>query len=584
MKCYIKDYPRPQFVRDSFKILNGNWDFCFDDQNQGVINKYFETFPQGTSILVPFTYESAESGIGDEKMHHSIWYHRIVTISKEDLNDLIYIHFEGSDYETQLWVNGIYIDSHIGGYERFSMDITNAIKVGDNDITIQVKDSFHIGNPRGKQRWRDDSFGCWYTQSTGIWKTVWLEYLPKEHLTHVKMTPDIDEQLLTLEYDITGTYDSNLFFHAVITYQNIRINEIIIPVRENQNKVTLSLSNTHVHEFGIQTWSPQSPNLYDISFTLERNNEVVDKVLSYFGMRKIHIEGDKILLNNFPYYERLILDQRYWKDTLLTPPDEESIIEDITKTKELGFNGARKHQKIEDERYLYWCDVKGLLVWSEMAATYDFSDYSIEAFTKEWIEIVKQNYNHPSIITWVPFNESWGILNVKNNVKIQSFINGIYYLTKSFDSTRPVVVNDGWEHTISDIITLHDYEEYGDNFSSRYHNIKEDFYNDNPYFNNAKTAFANGYSYGGQPIIISEYGGIALICDKQGWGYGNKVNDEEAYLRRYKDITEAIKKNPQITGFCYTQLTDVRQEINGILDESRNYKIDPKEIRLINLS
>lgn len=583
MNCYIKDYPRPQFVRDSFQLLNGWWDFSFDDEDQGISQGYFNNYPATSKILVPFTYESAQSGIGDEKTHSSIWYHRQISISETELQELVYLHFEGSDFETFLWVNGTFIGSHRGGYERFTMDITSALLCGENDITIQVKDSFEIGNPRGKQRWRDESFGCWYTQSTGIWKSVWLEFLPKEHLTYVKITPNIDEQLLQLEYSVNQLMKMNYYFHATIYYNGLLINELKVPVRKNQNIVTVSVFNTDVHEFGIQTWSPESPNLYDITFTLERDNQILDTVNSYFGMRKIHIEGDKIYLNNFPYYQRLILDQGYWKDTLLTPPDEDSLIDDIMKTKELGFNGVRKHQKIEEERFLYWCDVKGLLVWSEMASTYDFSDYSIDLFTNEWIDIVKQHYNHPCIVTWTPFNESWGILSVKNNIKIQAFINAIYYLTKSLDATRPIVINDGWEHTISDIITLHDYEQFGERFSTRYHNLEEKLNQSNVYFNQAKAAFCDGYSYKGQPIIISEYGGIALHSDKQGWGYGNKELNEENFLKRYKDITQAIKSNPQISGYCYTQLTDVCQEINGLLDENHNFKINSNEIQKINL-
>jgi hypothetical protein len=293
------------------------------------------------------------------------------------------------------------------------------------------------------------------------------------------------------------------------------------------------------------------------------------------------MQHDKILLNNVPIYQRLILDQGYWNDSHLTPPSEDAIIEDIEKIMAMGYNGIRKHQKIEDERFLYWCDVKGVLVWSEMAASYSFNDNAIAQFTNEWVDIVKQNYNHPCIITWVPFNESWGLHNIKTNVKQQNFTQTIYYLTKSLDENRPVIVNDGWEHTISDIITLHDYEEKAFTLLERYSD-KDSILENRIAFDKRKYVFADGFAYRGQPIIISEFGGIALSNGQQGWGYGNKVVDNEAFIKRFDEITTAIKNLPYVCGYCYTQVTDVQQEINGLMDAERNFKIEPKIIKAIN--
>ena len=248
----------------------------------------------------------------------------------------------------------------------------------------------------------------------------------------------------------------------------------------------------------------------------------------------------------------------------------------------LGYNGVRKHQKIEDERFLYWCDVKGLYVWSEMAAAYTFSDFAVETFAKQWMEIVLQNYNHPSIITWTPFNESWGIPNIKNNRSQQHFTEAIYHLTKCFDPNRPIVINDGWEHTISDIITLHDYEAEGELLFKRYFEFKDEILSGKVFHNLEKAAIADNYSYQGQPIIISEFGGIALDNDQNGWGYGNKVSNESAFLERFDSITTAIKQLPFVCGYCYTQVTDVQQEINGLMDIDRNFKVNSEEIKKIN--
>jgi beta-galactosidase/beta-glucuronidase len=332
----------------------------------------------------------------------------------------------------------------------------------------------------------------------------------------------------------------------------------------------------------IAAWSPQQPNLYDVEFVLYEDDRKIDHVYSYFGMRKISIEKGKVLLNNTPFYQRLILDQGYWPDSHLTPPSEEALVEDIEAILAMGYNGVRKHMKIEDARFLYWCDVKGLLVWSEMAATFEFNDEAIEALTKEWVEIVRQQYNHPSIVTWVPFNESWGIPQVLTDSKQQKFTESMYHLTKSLDPNRPVIVNDGWEHTVSDILTLHDYEEVGAKLFERYAD-KAALMNGEISFNNWKYAMAQGYAYRGQPVIVSEYGGIAFKTGT-GWGYGNQVATEEAFLERFRGITQAIKDTDYICGYCYTQITDVQQEVNGLLTEDRKPKVPLEAIKEINLA
>ena len=299
-------------------------------------------------------------------------------------------------------------------------------------------------------------------------------------------------------------------------------------------------------------------------------------------MREIRIDEGKILLNGVPLYQKLILDQGYWKESGLTPPSEEALTEDIDKIRRMGFNGVRKHMKIEDERFLYWCDVKGILVWSEMPATYSFDDLAIKSFTSEWIDIVRQNYNHPCIITWTPFNESWGVPDIKTSKVEQAFTKMIYYLTKSMDPMRPVITNDGWEHTISDILTLHDYEEDGDIFRKKYAE-KELIVTNEIYHAKVRSAFADGYHYQGQPIIISEYGGIAFEDKGDGqWGYGDAVRTETEFLERYRKITSAIQSISYISGYCYTQVSDVQQEVNGLLTEDRKYKIDPEKIAAIN--
>lgn len=587
MPNYQKDYPRPQLSRnaDSWVNLNGTWDFAFDEQDIGEKNRWYESFPEARDILVPFACETKMSGVGEEAVHKSVWYRRKITVDQARLeNGRLLLHFEGCDYLTRVWVNGRLAGEHTGGYARFSFDVTDLAEA-EIELVVEAKDSFDMMQPRGKQRWENDNFGCWYVQTTGIWKTVWMEYVAQSHIASLKLTPDLENSALRVEANVNAPDYTGLALEATVSFDGLMINRVLIPVQEERVSTTLTIKAAALSgdfDWDVKCWSPDHPDLYDLELRVLQNGQTCDEVSSYFGMREIRIQGDRILLNGSPLYQRLILDQGYWKDSHLTPPDEEALVTDIDKIMALGYNGVRKHQKTEDERFLYWCDVKGLLVWSEVPAAYRFGDDAVERFTKEWMEIVRQNYSHPCIITWTPFNESWGIPQIKTDPMQHAFTQAIYYVTKAFDPMRPVIVNDGWEHTISDIITLHDYEECGKLLLERYVDYKDDILAGNVSHNRDKYAFANGFAYRGQPVILSEFGGIAFSNGQEGWGYGNKVKDEKDFLARFDDITTAIKKLPYVCGYCYTQVSDVQQEINGLMDMDRNYKVDPESIREIN--
>lgn len=579
----INNYPRPQFVRDSWTNLNGEWNFVFDDDNKGEINQFYKVFPESQKIQVPFTYETKMSGINDEKVHKNIWYQKDINIRKIDINSRTIIHFEGSDYTTKLWVNGNFVGMNIGGYHRFSFDITQYLKEGDNNFTIKVEDSLSKSQPRGKQRYKTESWKCWYIQTTGIWKTIWLENIPKNYILSVKNTPNYEDKSIEIELliNITEKDSVNFEIETEIIYDNKIINVERHKIEDDISNYKMDICNLeNNHE--IKYWSPEHPYLYDINYKLYHEGILIDKVESYFGIRKISIENSKILLNNKELYLKMILDQGYWADSHLTPPSEEAIVKDIEIVKKYGFNGIRKHQKIEDERFLYYCDINGILVWGKMANCYEFNDKSVSSFMNEWIKVVKQNYNHPCIMTWVPINESWGIHEVSTNENEQNFANSLYYITKSLDKTRPVISNDGWEHTISDIITIHDYKqdpgllykEYNDKDLSVLNNKKE--------YNGIHKLFSGNYIYNGQPVIMSEYGGTALNSEK-GWGYGKQVCNEEEFIQRFKNLTDVIRKTKYISGYCYTQLTDVQQEINGLVDENRKDKFSDKNINKINI-
>ncbi|MBB6733978.1 glycoside hydrolase family 2 protein [Cohnella zeiphila] len=583
---YVKDYPRPQFVRDNWQSLNGEWDFRFDDQNVGERARWYDDLHGDLKIQVPFTYETKAGGIGEEKFHPYVWYQREWPTPPDLGEQRVILHFQAVDYVAKVWVNGVFAGRHQGGYAAFSLDITDSLARepgAANRIVVKAEDSQSCTQPRGKQRWVDDNFECFYVQTTGIWQSVWLERVSPSHLKAVKITPDLDNRSVRFEYQthLAPAPDRELRLETRIRFRGKTLKRAQLTIDRPWLQLDVDLTHEANGPWKLATWSPQNPNLYDVEFTLYEGEAVIDQAYSYFGMRKISIEKNKVLLNNAPIYQRLILDQGYWPDSHLTPPSEEALIEDIDAFLAMGYNGVRKHMKIEDARFLYWCDVKGVLVWSEMAATFEFNDEAVDTFAAEWTEIVRQQYNHPSIVTWVPFNESWGIPQVLTSVKQQKFTEAIYHLTKSFDPHRPVIVNDGWEHTVSDIVTLHDYEERGEALKERYADA-EALLGGHIAFNRAKYAMARGYEYRGQPIIVSEFGGIALRSGK-GWGYGEQVDGEDAFVERFRSITQAIKDTDYICGYCYTQITDVQQEVNGLLTEDRKPKIPLDVIKQINL-
>ena len=579
-----KLHPRPQFIRENWHSLEGQWDFKFDDENEGVAKQWCQGFEKDYDITVPFTYETKMSGIHQEEHHPVVWYQRGFEAAYD--GQMLTLYFEGVDYETTVWVNGSVAGTHRGASERFSFDISSLVKAGANQIVLRAEDSMDCEQPRGKQRWKQDNFGCWYVQNTGIWKTVWLEERKTAvALELVKITPDLDADQVVFQPEINAPagFSEDLVFEAVVTFAGEAVSEVRSGLRQKMQKFVLETRLQEDPCWGTKVWNPQEPNLYDVVFRLYNGaGDLLDEVNSYFGMRKIHIQDGQILLNNTTLYQRLILDQGYWPESSITPPSVAALELDIQRIKELGYNGLRKHQKLEDERFLYLCDAMGMLVWSEMPATYAFNDIAVANFIPEWQAIVKQYYNHPSIITWVPFNESWGIKDIAHDKEQQAFTETVYYLTKAYDPNRPVITNDGWVHTISDILTLHDYEEYGEAFAARYAD-KEAIVNNGIQFNKDFYAFADGYGYRGQPVIISEFGGIAFSTSKKDeWGYGHQVRTDEEFMNRFDKIHQAIQDLPYVVGYCYTQLTDVEQEVNGLLDVDRQPKLAVPPIAAVN--
>lgn len=576
------EHPRPDFERRDWKNLNGTWSFCFDDEDKGEAEKWYTGHSFEREIVVPFCYQSRMSGIGDESHHEVVWYERQFTVPAEFLGKRIFLHFGAVDYEAKVWLDGVYLGKHTGGYLPFKFDITSMVDPAEGSshtMTVRAADSRSCLQPRGKQNWKDEPWGCWYTPVTGIWQTVWLEAAGMVHTERVRITPDVDKRCVLFEAYVNQVPE-NGWLEFTVTYKGKLVNQIKTKVGERLTKLTVNLLETDKVD-AIHYWHPYNPCLYDVDITVYAGNEAVDKVSTYFGMRKIHVQNDWVYLNNIPIFQKLVLDQGYWPDSLLTPPSDEAIKYDIEMTKRFGYNGARKHQKIEDPRYYYWADKMGLLVWGEIPSAYDFCTEEMENLIDTAKGFIERDYNHPCIINWVPLNESWGVRNIFGDREQQMFADGLYGLFKALDNTRTVSTNDGWEYTVSDIIGIHDYTAWGHQLSGLYGDT-DNLVKGAP--NNFRNVMASGYEYKGQPLLCTEYGGIAFSKDSGNgnWGYNGAVENEEEYLKRLNDITQAFKKMPYMRGYCYTQLTDVFQEVNGLMDMDRNPKVDPAKIAQIN--
>jgi beta-galactosidase/beta-glucuronidase len=573
------EHPRPDFLRDEWLNLNGLWFFEFDDKNGGEKEKWYVHKDLSQKIHVPFPYQSELSMIDSKEIHQYIWYQRQFELPEPWMGKRILLKFGAVDFYAKVWVNGIYLGDHAGGYSSFTFDITENLQ-HVNTIVIKVEDQhFRRNQPRGKQMWMTEPFGCWYKGFSGIWQTVWLEAVEQTYIESFKIVTDIDHRKVALEVNF-NSLDENLELGIDIGFENQAIRSLKQAIGGKSVKLEINIESPLFQWNGIQLWSPETPNLYDIDLKVWNQGKCLDQVHSYFGMRKVSLEGNRFLLNNIPYYQKLILDQGYYNKGWITAENEAALKKDIEIIKKMGFNGVRKHQKIEEPLFLYWCDRMGLMVWEEMPSFYEYCDLSIQHMAREWPEIMMRDYNHPSIVTWVPFNESWGVTEVQHSLEQQTAVKSIYYLTKAFDKTRPVIDNDGWEHTETDICTIHDYEQDGKKLFEVYSHQYQ-VLTGAPSIMFPRYVFARGYQYKNQPVMMSEFGGIAF-SGVEGWGYGSGVKSEEEFIQRLTGLFEAIQKTQYFCGYCYTQLTDVEQEKNGLLTFDRKPKIAPDIIKRLN--
>ena len=549
------EHPNPQFKRESWVSLNGEWEFVRDHSISGKARKLYQAdaiFPD--RITVPFCMESELSGIGDKDFCECVWYRREVEIDADTLANgkQTLLHVGACDYRTDLYVNGKYIGKHIGGSAAFTFNITSALTVGKNTIVISAEDRLRSGEqPGGKQSKKYDSYGCFYTRTTGIWQSVWLETVAKTHIAAFHFVTNVEASTVTVEAEVVN--GASLPLTATAYWNGNKVGEATSVATANQCVVTVPLSELHLWELG-------KGGLYDLVLTFGD-----DVVYSYFGMRTLTLDDSALVINGKKVFQRTVLDQGFYPNGIWTAPSEQALIDDITRSMACGFNGARLHQKVFEPVFLYHCDRLGYMVWGE------FGNWGLDlhrpeawkAFVSEWVEILKRDYNHPAIIGWCPFNET------KLNQDDDLIAYGVT-LTKQIDNTRPVIDTSGWIHVegATDIMDWHDYDQNPETFRQRYVDVA----NGTPIFRKDRCK---------APLIprfISEYGGIKLDVNSKldnAWGYGDTPKTEEEFIVRFKGLAEALLFNPFITGLCYTQLTDVEQETNGLYTYDRQAKFDP---------
>ena len=572
------EHPRPQFQRNTWLNLNGTYNFAIDPGQSGEAKGWPQNPAElDRTITVPFCPESSLSGIQHTDFMPSVWYHRTLDIPDGWTDKRVRLHFGAVDYHCKAWVNGRLIGQHYGGSSSFTYDITDALTSDTNHLVVCANDDTRSGDqPSGKQCPDLYSRGCHYTRVTGIWQTVWLEAVPESRIETVRIVPDLDSSRFVL----TPTFKNA---HRGHTFRAVLLNgkeEVAVSTMPATSGAAMSLRIKNP-----QPWSPDNPHLYDLRFELRDGDTTIDTVNSYAGLRKFHIEGHKFYLNNTPIFLRLVLDQGFYPDGIWTAPTDDMLKADIEKSLAVGFNGARLHQKVFEERFHYWADKLGYLTWGEYCDWgMNFgSPQSIHNQQREWREIVQRDLNHPSILAWTPYNETRG--GATNHFEAhRRAVQETYDLTRALDPSRPCHDTSGYVHVCTDIYTVHDYEQDPVKFKSTYAPVSPDDWENTP------IRFPElCVPYQGQPYVVDEYGGTwwdpnAVETEqdadrKSSWGYGKRPTDIEEVYHRIEKLTAILLNHPNIAGYCYTQLTDIEQEQNGIYTYDRREKFDAKRLK-----
>ncbi|HJQ45497.1 MAG TPA: glycoside hydrolase family 2 TIM barrel-domain containing protein [Amycolatopsis sp.] len=564
----------------------GQWQFAFDDDDRGLAARWqARTTAFDRTITVPYPPESRLSGVRSPRPHPVVWYRREFDAPPLAPGSRLVLNFGAVDYAASVWVNGVPVGGHEGGHTPFSLDVTDVLQpdLARQSIVVRAEDRPEdAAQPRGKQDWRREPHDIWYHRTTGIWQPVWAEVVPTVHLSHLAWTSDIPACSVTCEGELSHEPDEPVTVRVTLTHGSEILAQQSVRVDRARFRFDVSVAALrHGQDRGRLLWSPEQPALIDALVEIHPTAGPADTVTSYLGIREVGAGDGCFLLNQLPYFPRMVLHQGYWPESHLAAPDAGAIRREVELIKELGFNGVRIHQKVEDPRFLCWCDRLGLLVWGETANAYEFSPPAVERLTQEWIEIVRRDRSHPCIVTWVPINESWGVPDIATVPQQAHFARSLYHLTKALDPTRPVISNDGWEIPEADIYGIHDYSPRGSSLAARYGDAES-----------LSRTLATGRPGGrrlvlsqvvpDRPVMITEFGGLtqAPVAGENWFGYST-FTDAEDLVRRLDDLMSALLNSSVLAGFCYTQLTDTEQERNGLLTADRIPKADLADIRAI---
>jgi beta-galactosidase/beta-glucuronidase len=571
-------YPRPLLRRETWYSLNGEWEFALDPAGEWLLP---EQVRWDEVIRIPFSPETSRSGIENTGFYQSCWYRRRVMAPRLEDGQRLFLRFGAVDHLAKVWINGACVGDHHGGYTPFAFDITRQItEAAELEIVVRAKDDPHdLAKPRGKQDWQLEPHSIWYPRTTGIWQTVWMEVVPATAIERITFTPHLARWEIGVGAWMDGIPREPLRLSVTLTSGGNLLAADTYTVIAGEVHRRIALSDPGIDDSRNELlWSPNAPNLIDVQFDLwGERGELLDHAVSYTALRSSAVQGDRFVLNNRPYVLRLVLDQGYWPESGLTAPDDAALRRDVELAKAMGFNGVRKHQKIEDPRYLYWADRLGLAVWEEMPSAYRFTPAAVDRLTQEWTQAIFRDYSHPCIIAWVPVNESWGVPNLTDVASERHFVQALYHLTRTLDSTRPVIGNDGWESVATDIIGIHDYDDRPDRIARRYHAdqvLPRLFKRERP---GGRLLVLEGQMHTDQPLMLTEFGGIALSREKGTWGYARSRTPEE-FAHRYRDLLDVVRELQVFSGFCYTQFADTYQEANGLLFADRTPKIPIEEI------
>ncbi|MDP9039468.1 MAG: glycoside hydrolase family 2 [Acidobacteriota bacterium] len=574
------EHPRPQHQRQSWTSLNGSWDFHIDPH--AALSRP-EQVQWDRTIVVPFSPETRASGIGEPGFYSAVWYRRNFEAPVLGDAERLLLHFEAVDYKATVWVNGVRVCEHQGGYTPFTADVTSALRKGTQEVIVRAEDDpADLAKPRGKQDWKLEPHSIWYPRTTGIWQAVWIERVAATRIDTLQWSSSLERWDIGLDASVRSSPGEALTLRVRLTCEGqvLATDTYEVVSGEVHRRIALSDPGIDDHRNGL-LWSPSSPTLVDAELELYgADGTSLDRVQSYTAIRSVDVQGDRFVLNGRPLSLRLVLDQGYWPESGSTAPSDEALFDDVMLVKKLGFNGVRKHQKIECERYLYWADRLGLLVWEEMPSAYRYTTRSIERLTSEWPQVIQRDRSHPCIIAWVPFNESWGVPDLPDSPAQRHYVQALYYLTKCLDPTRPVIGNDGWESVATDIIGIHDYDDQPERLGKRYgiDDIESQlFKRERP---GGRMLFVGNDHAWKHPIVLTEFGGIAY--GKKGdeiWGYSRSETSEQL-LEHYRALLETVRNLPALAGFCYTQFTDTYQEANGLVYGDRTPKAPIEEIAL----